>query len=76
VVNLTELKAGMRIKIVAEPPKGSAFEICKDPHQTEMGQYLNKVVTITRVHERCVSIKEDRGRYAWTPMLIEKVVSA
>ena len=47
MVNLTELKPGMRVKIVAEPPKGSAFEICKDPHQTEMGQHLNKVVTIT-----------------------------
>lgn len=75
MVQMTELKPGMRIKIVSEPPKGSAFEICKDPHQTAMGKHLSKVVTVTRVHERSVSIREDGGRFAWTPMLIEKVVS-
>ena len=76
MVNLTELKPGARIQIVSEPPKGSAFEICQDPHQTARGKYLNKVVTVTHVHARCVSIREDGGRFAWTPMLIERVVSA
>ena len=74
MLQLSELKPGMRIKIVATPPKGSAFEPGNNPHQTEMGAYLNQIVTVTHVYERCVSIKEDHGKFAWTPMLIERVI--
>lgn len=74
MVDIKELKVGDRIKIVDEPPKGSAFTICRDPHQTEMGQYLGKVVTVAMVQTRCVLIKQDRGRFAWTPELIEEKI--
>lgn len=69
-MDIKTLKPGNRIKIVDTPPKGSAFA-----KGTDMEMYLGKKVTITRVHERCVTIKEDRGRFAWTPMLIEKVIA-
>ena len=72
MVQISELKPGMRIKIVAEPPKGSAITIARNPKETEMGSYLGRVVTVTRVHERCASIREDGGKFAWTPMLIER----
>ena len=71
MISLQEIKVGDRIKIVDMPPKGSAFTICKNPKECEMGRYLGRVVTVTKVHDRCVSIKEDGGRWAWTPMLIE-----
>lgn len=71
MISLQELKAGDRIRLVTEPPEGSAITISKNPKETEMGRYLSRVVTVTKVHDRCVSIKEDGGRWAWTPMLIE-----
>lgn len=66
-MEITNLKNGDMILLVTEPPKGSAYT-------PEMQPYLGKTVTVTRVHERCVSIQEDCGRFAWTPMLIEKKV--
>lgn len=74
MVPISDMKPGMRIQLVADPPKGSAITIALNPKETEMGSYLGKIVTVTRVHERCVSIKEDHGKFAWTPMLIAKVV--
>lgn len=71
MVSLQEIKAGDRIRLVTVPPKGSAITISENPKETEMGRYLGRVVTVTKVHDRCVSIKEDSGRWAWTPMLIE-----
>lgn len=76
MIELKDLKPGDRVKIVDMPPKGSAFTICQDPKSTEMGQYLGKVVTVAQVQSRCVLIKQDRGKFAWTPCLIEKKVGA
>lgn len=70
----SKYKVGDRVKIVDYPPKGSGFMICDDPLQSEMGQWLGKVMTIRHVQERCYIMKEDRGRWAWTPILIEKKV--
>lgn len=74
MIELKDLKPGDRVKIVDMPPKGSAFTICKDPKSVEMGQYLGKVVTIAQVQARCVLIKQDRGKFAWTPEFIERKV--
>lgn len=76
MVELKDLKPGDKVKIVDTPPKGSAFTLCKDPKSTEMGQYLGKVVTVAQIQPRCVLIKQDRGKFAWTPCLIEKKVGA
>lgn len=72
MVQISDLHSGARIQLVTDPPKGSAITISRNPKETEMGSYLGKTVTVTRVHERCVSIREDGGKFAWTPMLIER----
>ncbi len=64
MVNLTELKAGDTILLVSTPPKGAAYT-------PEMQPYLGTTVTIKQVQMLCVKIKEDNGRWAWTPKLIE-----
>ena len=40
-----------------------------------MGQWLGKIMTIKQVQDRCYIMKEDKGRWAWTPMLIEKRIN-
>lgn len=75
MVSLKELKPGDKVRIVQFPPKGSAFTICKDPTQTEMGKWLGKVMTVQKVQTRCVSMKEDGGRWAWTPELMKEKCS-
>lgn len=70
-MKIAELNPGDRIRLVMDPPKGSAITISSNPKETEMGQYLGHVVTVSKLHERCVSIREDGGKFAWTPMLIE-----
>lgn len=70
----SKYKVGDKVKIVDYPPKGSGFMICDDPLTCEMGQWLGKIMTIRQVQERCYIMKEDRGRWAWTPSLIEKKV--
>lgn len=67
-------KVGDKVKIVDYPPRNSAFMVCDNPVETEMGKWLGKVMTIRQVQERCYIMKEDRGRWAWTPSLIEKKV--
>ena len=71
----SKYKVGDRVKIVDYPPKGSGFMICDDPLQSEMGQWLGKIMTIRQVQERCYIMKEDKGRWAWTPVLIEKKIN-
>ena len=66
-MKLTELKKGDKILLVSEPPKGAAYT-------PEMQPYLGKEVTVTRVMMLCVNIKEDNGKWAWTPKLIEMKV--
>ena len=70
----SKYKVGNRVKIVDYPSKGSGFMICDDPLKSEMGQWLGKIMTIQQVQERCYIMKEDKGRWAWTPSLIEKKV--
>ena len=69
-------KKGDRIKIVDNPPAGSGFMVFpgKDPKETPMGKWLGKVMTVVQVQERCLIMKEDNGRFAWTYSLIEKKV--
>ena len=67
-------KVGDKVKIVDFPPRNSAFMICDKPVESEMGKWLGKVMTIKKVEERCYIMKEDNGRWAWTPSLIEKKV--
>ncbi len=71
----SKYKVGDRVKIVNYPPEGSGFTICEDPLQCEMGQWLGKIMTIKQVQEFCYIMKEDKGRWAWTPSLIEKKVN-
>lgn len=71
---MRELKPGDRVKIVDYPPKGSAFTICDNPHETEMGKWLGTTMTVKAVKPRCCDMKEDGGKWAWTPMLIERKV--
>ncbi len=75
MVELKDLKPGDKVKIVDMPPEGSAFTICENPKSTKMGLYLGKVVTVTQVQPRCILIKQDKGKFAWTPCLIERKVS-
>ncbi len=70
----SKYKVGDRVKIVDYPPKGSAFTICSNPFETEMGQWLGKIMTVKQVQERCYIMKEDKGQWAWTASLIEKKV--
>lgn len=67
-------KKGDRVKIVDNPPAGSGFMVCKNPKDTPMGKWLGKVMTVVQVQERCLIMKEDNGRFAWTYSLIEKKV--
>lgn len=69
-------KKGDRVKIVDYPPAGSGFMIFpeKDPKDTPMGKWLGKVMTVEQVQERCLIMKEDNGRFAWTFSLIDKKV--
>lgn len=69
-------KKGDRVKIVDNPPVGSGFMVFpgKDPKETPMGKWLGKVMTVVQVQERCLIMKEDNGRFAWTYSLIEKKV--
>ena len=64
---MRELKPGDRVKIVDIPPKGSAYT-------EEMGEWLGTVMTVKKVRERCCYMKEDGGKWAWTPMLIDRKV--
>jgi hypothetical protein len=75
MVRINEMKPGMRIKLVTEPPERSGMPVALNPKETEMGSYLGQTVTVVRVHERCVTIKEDHGKFAWTSPLIEKVIT-
>jgi len=69
-------KVGDRVKIVADPPKGSGFTIYQgDPHDVEMGKWLDTIMTIKEVHQNCYIMREDRGKWAWTPSLIDSLVS-
>lgn len=67
-------KKGDRVIIVDTPPPGSGFMIGKNPKETSMGKWLGKVMTVVQVQERCLIMKEDNGRFAWTYSLIEKKV--
>ena len=67
-------KVGDKVKIVDYPPRNSAFMICDNPVESEMGKWLGKIMMIRQVEERCYIMKEDKGRWAWTPSLIEKKV--
>lgn len=71
----SKYKVGDKVKIVDYPPRNSAFMICDNPVESEMGKWLGKVMTIRQVQERCYIMKEDNGRWAWTPALIEKKVN-
>ena len=71
----SKYKVGDKVKIVDYPPEGSGFEICNNSLESEMGQWLGKVMTIKQVQDRCYIMKEDKGCWAWTPMLIEKRVN-
>ena len=71
----SKYKVGDKVKIVDFPPRNSAFMICDKPVESEMGKWLGKVMTIKKVEERSYIMKEDNGRWAWTPSLIEKKVN-
>lgn len=64
-------KVGDKVRIVKYPPKGSGFMITTDPLNSEMGKWLGKIMTIAQVQSRCYIMKEDNGKWAWTPSLIE-----
>ena len=55
------------VKIVDVPPQGSAYI-------NEMSEWLGTYMTIKEQQNRCFLMKEDSGKWAWTPSLIEKVI--
>lgn len=55
------------VKIVDVPPQGSAYV-------EEMSEWLSTYMTIKEQQNRCYIMREDKGKWAWTPSLIEKIV--
>lgn len=55
------------VKIVDVPPQCSAYV-------NEMSEWLGTYMTIKEQQNRCYIMKEDMGKWAWTPSLIEKIV--
>jgi hypothetical protein len=62
-----DFSVGDVVKIVDVPPQGSAYV-------KEMSEWLGTYMTIKEQQNRCYLMREDNGKWAWTPSLIEKIV--
>lgn len=62
-----DFSIGDVVKIVDVPPQGSAYV-------DEMSEWLGTYMTIKEQQNRCYIMREDNGRWAWTPSLIEKII--
>ena len=69
MVELNNLSAGMRVKIVDNWSSDSRHN-----KGGGMDGYLGKLVTITYIKSDCASIKEDEEYWSWYPNMIDYIV--